>query len=320
MHYRVAVVCFPFSFFLLASLTAATVHHVCNTTTTQSMQDYDILVLALQWPFSTCVSLGDAAGDACLSPPAAFIIDGLWPARVAGEQPRCCFAGRNRSDAIFSVAPIVDLTPQLRHMWPDMSQDANPRSLWKAQWEKHGSCSTFSCRAYFRKVLELSRRFDFLRALSAQGVVASARRSHKFDRVQDAADVAAGGSRVRLRCHRTSRGTVLDALHVCTDKDGLRTVNCPASCMEDDQACCQTGERIRIPFWSYERNSENQSSVPNDSKDSSVQRQESSGISISAIAGVAVLACACIAWLFRKFYQSHMRARSMNDHPYQRIR
>lgn len=320
---RFAKICACSVLVFVAALAVAHGNDACNNTSSEpAPSDYDILILALQWPFSTCVSLGDAAGDACQSPPAAFVIDGLWPARVAGEQPRCCVMGLNATEAAFSLAPIVDLTPQLLRLWPDMSANADPKRLWREQWERHGSCSNFSCRAYFRKVLELSRRFDFLHALSAQGVVASARRSHRFSHVQQAANVAVGGSQVRLRCHRSTHGTVLDALHVCTDRDGLRTVDCPASCMEDDQACCRTGQRIQIPFWSFERNVENTTSSSRDteSKLSPKKQVYFAGMAFSTVAGIVVLTCACAAWMFRKFYESHLRATGINSHPYQRIR
>jgi ribonuclease I len=233
-------------------LAAVSAHRVCEANSTRAEQaGFDLLVLSMMWPFSSCVFLDKLAGDACESPPATFVVRGLRPTSLAGPQPLCC-APSQPSDlrADDALDQVKDIAPQLRRLFPDLSLRGSASDLWAAQWEKYGACTGLSCRAYFRRVLELARRFDFMRALSARGIVASDHRRHKMSAVQRAADAAVGGARVRVRCKQTWRGTVLDALHICLDTSGVRVVDCPASCAEGDVGCCESGSHVTLPFWS----------------------------------------------------------------------
>lgn len=216
--------------------------------------EYDSLVLSMMWPFSSCVFLDKLAGGACQSPPANFVVRGLWPVKVIGEQPLCC-GSKSEDGSDFKATAILDLAPQLRHLFPDLSFRDSDTDLWKAQWEAYGACTGLTCRAYFRRIVELSRRFDFMRAFSAQGIVASDHRIHKLSTVQRAANAAVGGSEVRIRCRQSWLGPVLDAIHVCLDATSFHVVDCPASCPDSDIACCPKGSRLTMPFWGRDNGS-----------------------------------------------------------------
>lgn len=211
--------------------------------------EYDWLVLSMMWPFSSCVFLDNLAGSACQSPPANFLVRGLWPVKVNDDQPLCC-GSASEVVSPFETSSILDLAPQLRHLFPDLTFRDSDTDLWRAQWEAYGVCTGLSCRSYFRRIVELSRRFDFMRAFSAQGIVASDHRVHKLSTVQRAANAAVGGSQVRIRCRQSWRGPVLDAVHVCLDTTSFHVVDCDTSCPEkNDIACCPRGSHLTIPFW-----------------------------------------------------------------------
>lgn len=281
-----------------------------------------MLVLAMQWPASTCVFLAEVAGDACRSPLAAFVVRGLWPTRFAGPQPKCCGLAR------FSMAAIADLIPQLRHLWPDFTKGGSSTDLWASQWQRHGSCSGFSCRLYFRRVLELARRFDFLRALSAQGIVASDHRTHKLASVQRALNAAVGGSRVSVRCRKSWKGDVLDAVHVCLQAAGSSVISCPAECLKLEEDCC--GERLRIPFWSRDGGGGNlgkrNSSMPNepgrgrgDNRGAGGAVPDPAGYWTGQVVGICALVGGAGFWIFKQATLDRRRTGTGATDGYQRI-
>lgn len=207
----------------------------------------------MQWPFSVCATISPHTANVCRSPPTSFTVRGLWPtASEKGQSPTCC-------GMPFSTAAISDIAPALRRYWPDLSARADDVALWKTQWLIHGSCSGLLQRNYFRKVLELSRRYAFLRSLNAEGIVASLEKDHDFNTVQRGVNEAAGGHRVHMRCVRANGHYYLDALQVCLHRGSFSTVDCPHHCIDGNDDCCSSNEKIRIPYWrhAHSRNNTN---------------------------------------------------------------
>lgn len=235
-------------------------------------------VLSLQWPFTACVQNPSPPTQICRSPPPAFTIRGLWPTIYAPKNtiiPTCCF--HTSTSLPFTLMNILDLTPALRRYWPDLTPTASDVSQWRLQWLLHGTCTSLSQRLYFRKVLQLARRYDFLRAFHAAGVIASGTRDHPVRSVQQAADAVVGGFHVGLRClaptavsHRRAalRGhsslskssvpSLLDALHICLSAPSFRVIDCPADLKLPRQITpdspnahdCDHDERLAIPYGS----------------------------------------------------------------------
>eukprot|EP00178_Gracilaria_changii_P001254 TRINITY_DN1174_c0_g2_i1.p1 TRINITY_DN1174_c0_g2~~TRINITY_DN1174_c0_g2_i1.p1 ORF type:complete len:388 (-),score=107.84 TRINITY_DN1174_c0_g2_i1:206-1330(-) len=205
---------------------------------------FDMYVLSLQWPFSSC-SLSSSRAPICQYPPPSFVVRGLWPSSHSLQwSPTCCSAS-------FSLSTILDIAPALRRYWPDL-QHADEPQLWRRQWLLHGSCSALGLRTYFKKVLELSRRYDFVRSLNSHGVVASANKPHDLQLVQRALDEATGGYHVRMRCERSSSSSnMLRAVHVCLHKTRFDTINCAAQCDAQHTHCCDATQPILIPYWSH---------------------------------------------------------------------
>ncbi|PXF40788.1 Ribonuclease S-7 [Gracilariopsis chorda] len=209
---------------------------------------FELYVLSLHWPFSVC-SRPTAHSALCHYPPPTFTIGGLWPLSTSrSAQPTCCARS-------FSLSTIFDIAPALRRYWPDF-EHADEAALWRTQWVLHGSCSGLGLRTYFKKVLELSRRYDFVRALNSHGVVASTNKAHAFELVQNALNEATGGYRVRMRCEKALNHTVLHAVHVCLHNTRFDTINCPHTCVistndSSQQGCCDPSKRIYIPYWSH---------------------------------------------------------------------
>lgn len=88
-----------------------------------------------------------------------FSIHGLWPQWDGGQ---FCSA------QIFNVNALTNIKDDLEEFWPSCpelartarpaSRGANNERFWKHEWDKHGSCSGMSLRAYFKTTLQLRER------------------------------------------------------------------------------------------------------------------------------------------------------------------
>ena len=257
----------------------------------------------MQWPFSVCATSSPHTADVCRSPPTSFTVRGLWPTASKTEQsPTCC-------GLPFSEAAISDIAPALRRYWPDLSTRANDVALWETQWLIHGSCSGLLQRNYFRKVLELSRRYAFLRSLNAEGIVASLEKDHDFNTVQRGVSEAAGGHRVLMRCTRANGHYYLDALQVCLHRESFSTVDCPNQCLD----CCSSNEKIRIPYWrhSHSRNNTNDHPLPKttESYERVIMRD------LLALAVILVIVSFCMY----KFFENSLDGRGSPRSQYRRL-
>ena len=99
---------------------------------------FDFYVLALSWSPSFCESAGDRAQGQpqCGARPYAFVVHGLWPQYEKGF-PEYCQVPAPRLDRNI-VSSMLDVMPA-------------PRLIFH-EWDRHGTCSGLSPRAYFETV------------------------------------------------------------------------------------------------------------------------------------------------------------------------
>lgn len=302
----------------------------CPLNTTHHSPNFDVLVLSLVWPFSSCIHLQNMAGDVCQSPPVGFVVRGLWPARNSSHQPSCCGAGRGSAyRSNFNPAEIIDLAPQLRHVFPDLSVYSSPLRLWRLQWDVFGSCSRLTQRAFFRKMIELYRKFTFYRALSASGIVASDHRTHSLSSIQAVIEGSLQ-KRVHIFCQDSWKGTILDGINVCLDKRGGRVVDCPRKCTRGatkEQKCCEEGSRLTIPFWSREKGRPKgalNSSAPVDATQGGQAAAQNDygmrgqGYWVGQVLGFIMVAGGVSFWIFKQSTLDWRRPTAAS-HDYQRI-
>jgi ribonuclease T2 len=96
--------------------------------------EFDYYVLALSWSPSYCEAAGERAPrQQCGERPYAFVVHGLWPQYEKGF-PEFCQQPAPRLDRNI-VSSMLDLMPA-------------PRLIFH-EWDKHGTCSGLSARAYF---------------------------------------------------------------------------------------------------------------------------------------------------------------------------
>ncbi len=100
---------------------------------------FDFYVLALSWSPSFCEAAGERGTppqQQCGSRPYSFVVHGLWPQYEKGF-PEFCQVPAPRLDRRI-VSSMLDLMP-------------SPRLIFNG-WDKHGTCSGLSARAYFENV------------------------------------------------------------------------------------------------------------------------------------------------------------------------
>jgi ribonuclease T2 len=100
--------------------------------------EFDFYVLSLSWSPSFCDAAGDRAKQQaeCSERPYSFVVHGLWPQYEKGF-PEYCQVPSPRLDRNI-VSSMLDLMPA-------------PRLIFH-EWDRHGTCSGLSARAYFDTV------------------------------------------------------------------------------------------------------------------------------------------------------------------------
>jgi ribonuclease T2 len=99
---------------------------------------FDFYVLALSWSTSFCDAQGERAQQQveCGERPYSFVVHGLWPQYEKGF-PEYCQVPSPRLDRGI-VSSMLDVMPA-------------PRLIFR-EWDRHGTCSGLSPRAYFDTV------------------------------------------------------------------------------------------------------------------------------------------------------------------------
>jgi len=102
---------------------------------------FDFYVLALSWSPSYCEAAQERAPERapdqqCSGRPFSFVVHGLWPQYEQGFPSFCQVPAPRLDHAI--VSSMLDLMP-------------SPRLIFH-EWDRHGTCSGLSPRAYFEVV------------------------------------------------------------------------------------------------------------------------------------------------------------------------
>ena len=189
---------------------------------------FDFYVLALSWSPSFCEAAGERAPrQQCGTRPYAFVVHGLWPQYEKGFPEYCQVPAPQLNRQI--VSSMLDIMPA-------------PRLVFQ-QWDKHGTCSGLSARAYFdhvrkaRAVIKIPQQFlDLKEALTVTA-----------DEVEEAflkSNPGMTGQAIAVNCDRRR----LREVRVCMTKEfGFR------DCQEIDRRACRRDKLIMPPMRGGER-------------------------------------------------------------------
>jgi ribonuclease T2 len=126
------------AFVLSLGVTAASAQDPRQDTRQNEPGKFDFYILALSWSPSFCQAAGDRAQGQpeCGARPYSFVVHGLWPQYENGF-PEYCQVPAPRLDRNI-IASMLDVMPA-------------PRLIFR-EWDRHGTCSGLSPRAYFETV------------------------------------------------------------------------------------------------------------------------------------------------------------------------
>lgn len=181
-------------------------------------------MLVQRWPLSTC-QIVNASGHACGIPRQVegWTIHGLWPSGY-GSYPQYCHSW------IFNMSAVMDLAIQLLTFWPNLYIHRPIDSLWKHEYEKHGTCSASlhgfeTEHDYFEQGLALSHKHDVQRVLE-QNDIFPREEGYKASVIRNA--IQSGYNKtVCPGCgYVKGIGQVLSQSYVCIDKK-MELIDCP---------------------------------------------------------------------------------------------
>ncbi len=106
-----------------------------------------LYVLSMFWLPSLCLNDGLHNGEvsqACYYPRSYWTshltAHGLWPEYETGDWPSFCTSEK------FDVAKVTDAVglERMKDMWPSVEAQHDDTSLWKHEWDKHGTCTSLT--------------------------------------------------------------------------------------------------------------------------------------------------------------------------------
>jgi ribonuclease T2 len=220
---KAAVASFVFTLAFLLALMAAS---PAQDRRQNEAGQFDYYVLALSWSPSFCEASAERAPDRapqqqCGERPFSFVVHGLWPQYEKGF-PEYCQVPAPRLDRGI-VSSMLDLMPA-------------PRLIFHS-WDKHGTCSGLSARAYFDTV----RKVRAVVKIPEQYIDVKAPLTVTPDEVEDAFVKAnAGLSRGALSVTCDSKR--LSEVRICLSRD-FRFRECP----EVDRRACRRDKLVMPP-------------------------------------------------------------------------
>jgi ribonuclease T2 len=189
--------------------------------------EFDFYVLSLSWSPSFCEAASERGSSGrsqdvqCGGRPFSFVVHGLWPQYERGF-PDYCQRPAPRLDRNIMTS-MLDLMPA--------------PGLIFSEWDKHGTCSGLSARAYFETIRKARAAVkipvDFLE-LSAPRTIAPAELEDAFIK----ANPGLSNSAVSVTCDKSR----LSEVRICMSKD-LQF----RSCEEIDRRACRRDSVVMPP-------------------------------------------------------------------------
>ncbi|KAF5020316.1 hypothetical protein F66182_7692 [Fusarium sp. NRRL 66182] len=186
-------------------------------------------------------------------PSDSWTIHGLWPDHCDGTYPEFCDTTREYSDIKGIVSRFLgNATLSLMNtFWK--GQDGDDESLWKHEWDKHGTCiSTLEPNCYtdyetgteaadyVRRTVSLFKTLPTYEWLADAGIKPSTSKTYAASEIEDAL-AAQHGAPVTIGCdgnslnevwyHYNVKGSLQEGEFVVSEPDGTKG-SCPSSGIE----------------------------------------------------------------------------------------
>jgi len=211
---------------------------------------FDILILTQHWPYTTCLGWEEQTrGNQCRDiAHANWTVHGLWPTQFGKMAPSFC--NRTWKFEHKVLEPVMD---DMNLYWPDVEMRDVPDSLWKHEWEKHGTCAaqlpeTSSEVAYFSKGVELAKENQITSWLAVGGVFPSSDTKYSMETAWDAVMNGTGGVRPHIDCISIDGQAYISEIKVCYTKNFTR-INCDG--IKGTKGGDMMGKCLRYDSFSY---------------------------------------------------------------------
>ncbi|CAB3371862.1 Hypothetical predicted protein [Cloeon dipterum] len=193
---------------------------------TLSEKYWDLLIFTQSWPNTVCRQWKDKSeGHECFLPQ-QWAVHGVWPTKLGTIGPGFC-----NNTWHFKHQELAPIQEQLDQKWPNIMNGTAEDSLWKHEWQKHGTCAAQleplnSELKYFSKGLEWHDRYNMTKMLTDEGIVPDSTKPYLVGEINDAVKRQTGFNPA-IECFRDPKThkTYLFEIRVCFSKK-LELMDC----------------------------------------------------------------------------------------------
>lgn len=181
-------------------------------------EPYSYYLFTKRWPPTVCKD-----SNRCINGIDGYMrwtIHGLWPEFSNNTWNQYC-----RKEP-FDMEKISRLRMNLRSYWPNLLMNHTEESLWKHEWEKHGTCTNLTEYEYFKKTLNLDYSFDIERWLSQATIVPDRHRTYDSKQFLTAFAHHIDPSSVVLNCEVHQHRQYINEIMLCFSFDEMLPIPC----------------------------------------------------------------------------------------------
>lgn len=160
-------------------------------------------------------------------------IHGIWPTKYHQIGPLYC----NESYP-FDMSEIESIEDEMKEKWINIEKDTPLESLWKHEWEKHGTCAAIGIKQlnsqlkYFSEGLNLLDKYAVNKLLQQTYIKPGIDAVYKLEEIHTALNLSIGNN-FAIVCEKDkNKQQYLFEIRICFDKD-LNIHSCDGIVMEN---------------------------------------------------------------------------------------
>lgn len=182
-------------------------------------ESYPYYLFTRRWPPTVCQEADKCIPD--IGKYQRWTIHGLWPEFSNNTWNQYC------KNVTFNVDKINSLRAELEQNWPNLLEHKTPESLWKHEWEKHGTCSILNEFDYFFKTLNLNKRYDIDKWLNEAGILPHPTRQYHLQEFYNVIRQHFDPASVVINCERRNHKQYVNEIMFCISfSDAITPMDC----------------------------------------------------------------------------------------------
>lgn len=171
-------------------------------------------------------------------------IHGIWPTKYHQIGPLYC-----NESAPFDFNQIKPIEKEMNEKWMNIEKGTAEDSLWKHEWEKHGTCAAIGIKElnsqlkYFSQGLSLFDRYSITKLLDQTYIKPGIDVTYKLEEIHNALNLSIGNHFAIVCDKDKNKQQYLFEIRMCFDKN-LNFHSCDGIVMEDFRAIFNRDEII----------------------------------------------------------------------------